>query len=211
MDSSVVVGFDRIAPYYERLLNFSIGRWVEQSQIYFVDQYLVNKEILIYGGGSGKLLRFIEDNINVKKVYYVDFSPKMIELSKQRISDSFQQKIEFICSDYTRIPKEISVDVIMAPYVLDCMTQDQVKETVLVLNNLLRKDGFWLFSDFYKKDTFLFRSMMKLIHLFFRITCNLKLTELPDFKSVFENSGLAEVEAKYFMNGFIVAQKLRKA
>lgn len=72
-----------------------------------------DKEILDIGCGTGKYTILL--GYEAKKVYGLDFSPKMLEILKKDVSKfGLEEKIEIICQDFKDFEIEKSYDIVFA-------------------------------------------------------------------------------------------------
>jgi ubiquinone/menaquinone biosynthesis C-methylase UbiE len=173
------------------------------------------ENVLIFGGGTGKLLVELMKRDFSKQYYYVDISDKMIARAKKKVQKKFPEKInsiKFISGSYSQIPAE-KFDAIFTPYVLDCFTEDELPVVMNELDKHLSQNGEWYFSDFNIPETkmkgissFVIRSL----YFMFNIICGLGIKKLPDFHREFNRLCYNTADEKYFVKGMIVSRIYRR-
>jgi ubiquinone/menaquinone biosynthesis C-methylase UbiE len=78
---SALNSFDRIAPVYDRLADIVFGTAILDAQRTHLHALNDAREILILGGGTGRLLRDLLGQNAKSRVTYVEASQRMIELA----------------------------------------------------------------------------------------------------------------------------------
>jgi 2-polyprenyl-3-methyl-5-hydroxy-6-metoxy-1,4-benzoquinol methylase len=114
----------------------------EQTTIKIIDRtrkYLkISDTVLDFGCGTGLISNDIADNVKI--IYAVDTSSKMIEIAKNKADN---RKIQNINYTYTTIfdekYKSGSFDVILAFYILHLLEDNQ--KTIQRINDLLKPGG----------------------------------------------------------------------
>ena len=193
--------FNNIAPFYDGLSRLIFGKKIKNAQVAALHFIPPNATVLIVGGGTGWILNEI-NNIHLTglKITYLDKSLKMIELTKQR---------SFVLNDITYLHNSIETadlqnqkyDVILTPFVLDCIAENSLPTVFRKLDACLKTDGLWLYIDFvstpnskqWQKLT------LKLIYLFFRLTCRLEVSTLISVAQYFTQYQLLK-ENTYISN-----------
>ena len=218
MDKSKVRnGFNRIAPIYDIISSIGSLNNIRMSQIWLLTNRAHFSNTLILGGGTGYLLLESLKN-NLSDTYcYVDISDAMTAAAKIKVQKQFPEKlksIQFICASWDSIPKHEKFDLIVTPYVLDCLAKDELQIAMRTLYTRLTDKGTWYFADFnipakpIKK--IIATGILKLLYLFFRIFCNLNVKTLADFHTEFNQLTLSVSQEKYFLGGLLVARIYRK-
>jgi ubiquinone/menaquinone biosynthesis C-methylase UbiE len=206
-------GFDFLAPFYEAGVRFFFGESIYESQVFFLSRFPGSNSVLILGGGSGRLLSAIALENKPAHICYIDISPKMILKARERITQAaphFLDRIDFVCGSVADIPANKSFDLIITPYVLDCIPDPELEGFMSALLRVLKEGGFWLFSDFNipVKGFQRIRALLitRILYFFFNFVCNLGIRSLPDFEVVFHRMGLRKIDAKYFRRGLLTSK-----
>lgn len=204
----VAKGFDLLAPLYEFLLFITIGRGIKRSQIAHFHMLNSAKIILVFGGGSGWILKQVFAFSSPDRVVYVDISPKMLrEAKKIKIPKGIE--VEFVEGSFNSIG-EYSFDTVITPFVLDCFSEKKLEEVVSVISKRLQINGLWLFSDFHKSKNVFNNTIIRVLYFLFQIVCGLSVSQLPDFEKVFSKTNLIKKGELYSSNKLFVSRSYIK-
>ena len=197
--------FDGIAPYYDFLAQLVFGNQLEVAQKHFIKKLNNPSSLLVFGGGTGRILTPILENHPDAHIYYVESSTKMLSMAKARYSpDTYS--IDYIRSHADPIiATNLQYDVVITPFVLDVFESAQLLKVVQVLFESLQPGGLWIHTDFYTNNggpwwRFL---LIKVMYRFFRITTGMKNLTLPDFDTIFNKMMLEQLGAKSFCNQLV--------
>lgn len=174
-----MANFNRIAGVYDFLKRLVFGKQLEKAHNHFLNQISSNSKILLIGGGTGKILTNFDSSHQIK---YLELSGDMIEKAKNMNSNT---NVGFINADVLEWTTNDKFDYIITPFVLDCFNEVQLNLILSKLKTTLNKGGEWIQTDFYPKKR-MHRFLIKIMYGFFRVTTNLKTTELADFDSLFK-------------------------
>lgn len=209
--SRISGGFNRLATVYDFLVLLTFGNSLLKAQFHFLPEIQKANTILIFGGGTGKLLdRCLQ--LNPTAHYsYVDLSSHMVEKAKSRCGNN---NVQFICGTEKDIPQEQNFDIILTPFVLDCFNQTELSVTITKLKEHLCSSGKWIFTDFHIPHHRLWsifaRILIILMYCFFNAFCSLGVWKLPDFQSAFGANNLQVVSESYFRKGILCARVYSK-
>ncbi len=187
-------GYDRVALIYDRLAKIVFGKRLLLAQAQHLHRLSPGSEIVIAGGGSGSILDLIADlPVAPKTIHYVDSSPRMIALARQRLASrneaTFTGSVHFIemSADLWQPPEP--VDALLTPFFLDCFDGVRLDHMLDHLSQWLRPDGVWLLTDFTKSNRALHRLTMATMFGFFRLTAGLKSKRLESYADKIESRG----------------------
>ena len=203
----LIKGFDFLAPFYDVLVKLFFGHSILKAQTHFLSEIKNVKTVLIFGGGTGRLLLECLKINNKANYCYVDISPKMIKQTKQKTSHT---NVKFIIGSYNEIPKQY-FDIIITPFILDCFRHNELADQVVsMLKIRLAPNGKWLFSDFNysKKSTvanIFSRITIRFLYFIFNIICGLEIIKLPDFKQAFKQNSLVRTKHQEFRNELLAS------
>lgn len=205
-------GFDRVAFFYDPLARLVFRDAQQQAQKALLPFIKDNSDVLIIGGGSGWLLeQLLKAGINLH-ILYVDASPKMIRMARERVrlhaAKSINQVVFRVGTEQALLPNE-SFDVVFTPFLLDLFPEDRLTILMSTLKTALREDGLWLFTDFWpvKHPTpFWQKLLLKSMYLFFGAVSGIQATELPDFDSHFKQLQMQQVYTTALYKGMIQAK-----
>lgn len=206
----IKLGFNLLAPFYDFLSKLFFGNYLFKSQIYFLPDLRKCNHILIFGGGTGKILAELL-KLNVGAEYtYVDISSKMLNKAKQLINHQYFHQVNFICGSYTDIPSDKKFDIIITPYVLDCFSDKGLSKAMEALHEISKKESFWLFTDFHLPPNgsmkILFKIIIRSLYSFLNLFCKLNVTHLPDFDGKFSRLNYVVEKEKYFLKKLVVTR-----
>ena len=212
---SIHPNFNRIAFAYDYLKVMVFGNAIDNAQSALIRFIPDNADVLIVGGGTGKIL---EECIGLglnQHVTYLELSERMIQKAKKRVRAANESRINFITGSTACLDPDKKFDVVFTPFVLDSYATSELLDFMKQLDGLIKREGLWLFSDFcISDDTKVWqRWLISFMYLFFRLVTGVKATQLPDFHFVFKKLKYREVAAYSFYNGMIqsvVFQKSKK-
>ncbi len=217
MQRRVRAGFNFLAPFYDFFSFLFFGNSILNSQTFLLQELKKCKNVLVLGGGSGKLLMELIKRDVAEQCCYVDISNKMIALAKKRLEKEFSKKIKsvnFICGSVNDIDEKQKFDLIITPYILDCITQENLSPILQQLKSHLLPNGKWLFIDFNipknsNAKPFSF-ARVRIMYFGFNIICGLGIKQLPDFEKEFLKLNFLAEHENYFLREFQVARIYKK-
>jgi hypothetical protein len=192
-------GFDRIAQHYDSLAGCVFGKSIKDCQTYYLSAIPNASNILILGGGSGWILKEIEETTNDCRIWYIETSERMIALAKSRTNSP---RVTFIHGNEASIPKGLAFDVIITNFFLDLFDDDQLHTIVQAILPSIRKDAIWLVSDFVNRKVW-HCVMLWIMYRFFMLTTDLKKSYLPGWEFALRSMGFIELQSRYFYGSFI--------
>lgn len=197
----ILNGFDRVAFIYDWLAQFVFGRSIVDSQKHFLNKIPDHSKVLILGGGSGWLLAELFSIRPNCDVWYIEASKKMISLSKQEISTEYS--IHFIHGTEHDIPSSIKFDLLITNFYLDLFTNHQLEDVVKKIQSSLNPGSLWLVTDFVNHGRWWQKIMLRIMYLFFRLTCRIESNQLPEWNKSICKTGFRKVQSKFFYSDFI--------
>jgi len=204
MIDPVAKGFDRLAPFYDTLARFTIGKGIVQSQARFLDYLEGRNKLLVLGGGTGWILPLILKRNPSLKIDYIDLSARMISRAKEKVKS--QAGVRFITGTEGDIP-DTDYDCLITNFYLDLFAEEKLPGLINHLRNHLQKDGYWLATDFVKEKTW-HKIILWIMYRFFRWTTELKTSGLSDWDKQLAKQGVV-IESQNFTQGFIKSVVIR--
>lgn len=209
--------FDRIASIYDFFKTILLFGAIQRCQYYHLLLLKDCKRILVIGGGTGKIIGQIHRHCEFEELVYVDSSNRMIEKAKKYVEKTRPEildKIEFQNEDLLVGFEGGDFDAVIAPFILDCFTNEELIELVKKLKNWLKPSGLLFFSDFHESKTstgsrVFSRLITRPIYFALDLTCNLNIKSLPDFDILFNNTSLTTLENKLRFIGVLQSRVLR--
>lgn len=198
-------GFDRLAPYYDRLAQLVFGKSIQTIQAWLVQYIPPGASVLIVGGGTGEILEVIASLNPNAKVYFVDISEEMIARARKR--DIGKLHVAFHCGEVSDIPAGMTFDCVCTPFFLDLFEGPELTTIFAQISNHLKPTGKWLYADFQVASGW----MKPISHLliwsmyrFFRSVTGIGAARLEDVEGLF--SGFECVEERVVFGGMVVGR-----
>jgi len=182
--------FDLVAPFYDRLSSLVFGESITESQHFLMQQCKKGTDVLVLGGGTGKLLQWVPQDCSV---LYLEKSRQMIDCAK---GESRGLDIHFVNQDFFTWKNEKEYDFIICPFFLDCFHIANLKMAIEKCRSLLKANGKLLVAEFDKSTTN--RVLSFLMHLFFRAFSNLESRNLLDIHQFTLHSGFILEKEEFF-------------
>lgn len=208
--------FNLVAPIYDQLAHFVFGRAIKLAQLETLKFIPQGTQVLIIGGGTGWILKELLDKAICSRVVYLEASDKMLNKTRQLISDKDKaaNNIEFRLGTEENLHLAEKFDVVISNFLLDLFAPVPLKKITYKLFHALTPGGLWLVTDFVQPQKrgikiwgdLLFKSM----YLFFRLTCNISASALPDWENLLQSYPLKSGESWYFYHGLIKSVMLQK-
>lgn len=195
--------FNWIAAGYDRLTRLVYGKALYESQVCFLALIPPGCNILIMGGGSGAVLRKLFSLNPGARVWYIEASSRMIELTSQKLSAAERKQTTFIHGTEKSIPQDISVDVIITHFFLDLFPYAHLLASCRRLSAKLRLKGLWIVSDFVDGGIWWQRLLLWVMYRFFRVTCGISAEKLPAWGLALSLAAMKERRFQSFFSGFI--------
>ncbi|HHO56486.1 MAG TPA: class I SAM-dependent methyltransferase, partial [Trueperaceae bacterium] len=92
-------GFNKLAKFYSGLEYIAFGNLLLRSRFALLSELKDLKQVLIIGGGNGRLLKRIIEDFPDAKIDFLEQSPAMIKIAKSRLTASQLERVGFIEAD----------------------------------------------------------------------------------------------------------------
>ena len=196
--------YDKVAPYYDFLSSLVYGDAINKANAYLVSFIPPQSTVLIIGGGTGKILQQIASIQPFGlKIYFVEKSVKMIGLAKDK--DVGENQVTFVNDAIENVSFTEVFDVVITPFLFDNFSDDTATEIFFKTDKFLKREAMWLFADF-RARTVWQTALLKLMYLFFRLTCNIEAKQLPDISLLFKKTGYKLQHQQSFFSDFIFSE-----
>jgi ubiquinone/menaquinone biosynthesis C-methylase UbiE len=183
--------YDSIARYYDFVHRLFYGQSEINAQSELLDYIRPGDRILIVGGGTGWILEKLSAVYpSGLDITYIESSGKMMELSKKR--DYRRNNVSFVQSPVEEWVGDGLYDCILTGLFFDNFTAAHSAQIVQQLTPFLKRDGFWLDSDFYypKGRGKLWQAiLLKSMYVSARLICGVEAKRLPDMELIFTTAG----------------------
>jgi ubiquinone/menaquinone biosynthesis C-methylase UbiE len=201
MDSSLN-RFNRIAKLYDPLASIVFGRSLHNAQLVFLDRISPQANVLILGGGTGKILNDLLRANAKAHIYYIEASSSMIELARKNVN-KFHTQVHFIHGTENAIPQGIQFDVVITNFFLDMFSSSAIENVIRQVVKPLKNDAIWIVTDFIYSKKIWHRMLLHAMYLFFRNFCGIEAKQLPDWENHLKRAGLRREKSELFYDGFI--------
>ncbi|HET9054496.1 MAG TPA: class I SAM-dependent methyltransferase, partial [Cyclobacteriaceae bacterium] len=191
------------APVYACLSRIVFGKTIERAQHHFLNLIKPHDQVLILGGGSGDLLRTLLKLQPHITVDYIDISPRMIALAKQKTPET--APVNFIVGSADNIPGTYSV--VITNFYLDLFSTETLKRIIGKIKCHVQPDGRWLVTDFVSEKWW-HKLMLWLMYRFFRIATGIEAKRLPEWQTL-NDPQILEIESVKFYGSFIKSAMFR--
>ena len=208
--------FSPVAAIYDFLSHLVFGRKLQEAQAANLIYVKDNSRILIIGGGSGWILQQVLQTTQNSIIIYLEVSASMLQKARKRNQKiSSTNLIEYRLGTEDAIGQEEQFDLIIANFFFDLFSPDYLKGVMLKLCNALAPSGSFLITDFVlpeesTKAKWQFELLFKSMYLFFRLTCGISATSLPDWEKYLRQFSLIEVKSRYFYHHLIKSTVFQK-
>ncbi len=184
--------FNRIAPFYDLMARAVFGQVIHQAPKVFFEQLPEVESILVVGGGSGLLLKDLQNHFKTATVTYVEPSSRMMAMARSRTSNPIAVDFMETTLEDTVLP-DSHFQLIITSFVLDLFAKEHLNQVMTLLFNKIKPQGHWLHCDFYVHDQSprWQQWLLKSMYYFFWFTTNLESRELQDFSSYFQKFPLS--------------------
>lgn len=194
--------FDRIAPFYDRIARLVFGSSISEVQRVHLHELSSASDILILGGGTGWILKDVLAVNAVAQVVYLEASRRMIDLSRQRLSDADRGRVTFLHGTIDDLHGDNAFDAIIGNFYVDLFPAEELLRVAKRIRGALRPKGKFLCADFVD-DTWWQRLMLKLMYAFFRITAGIDSRQLPPWRELVPQAGFVHLREKRYWKGFM--------
>ncbi|MDF2158793.1 class I SAM-dependent methyltransferase [Algoriphagus sp. CAU 1675] len=189
-----------LAWIYTPLSKLVFGKKLQEAKTCFLTDFS-GKKMLILGGGDGFDYKPMQKQLQGD---FWEISTSMLERAKRNLPTS---SLNFHLGKFE---SEESYNLILLPFVLDTLRDDDLEALLFKLNGNLKKGGRIFLSDFFGPKHFHQKIMQKLMIGFFRLLTSHPRKDLPDYKSYLNPLGFSLIEEKIWSDGWIRAQLWEK-
>jgi ubiquinone/menaquinone biosynthesis C-methylase UbiE len=195
--------FDNVARIYDPLVKLFFGKTHIKSQLAFINEIPDTSTVLILGGGTGDILVELLALRPACKVSYIEASEKMMSLAKNK-SHNFHN-VHFIHGTQESIPDQ-TFDFVITNFYFDLFAENTLSSVINKINKSLHINSQWLITDFVDSKIWWQRTMLKIMYLFFRVTCKIEAAHLPDWEPVLRRADFKKEKTILFFYGFIKSE-----
>jgi tRNA (cmo5U34)-methyltransferase len=183
----IASGFDRLAPWYDRLVELVFGGSVAQIQVDLLPCLPEQGRVLVVGGGTGWLLGELFRLRPQLTVTYVELSPRMLARA-QRVAAAEGLPAAQLTWQQGRVsdlPPGPAFDAVLTFFFLDLFSAAEVRVLMDQIERRLRPRAQWLLADFVAQNAAQ-RALLAAMYGFFRLMCSITGDRQLPFVELFE-------------------------
>jgi trans-aconitate methyltransferase len=206
--------FDSMARAYRWMEYFSFGPMLERCRFHFLTRCSHARHALVLGDGDGRFTaRLLVSNPKVQ-VDAVDSSRAMLNVLRERVRDICQDadsRLSTTVADIRRFtPSRGDYDLVVSHFFLDCLTDAEAAALVERLTPHLTQGATWLASEFAVPTTgwrrLAARMVVRTLYFAFSFLTRLRVREIPNYATAFDDNGFRQVDKSAYMGGLLVAE-----
>jgi ubiquinone/menaquinone biosynthesis C-methylase UbiE len=205
----MAANYNNSAWFYDSLARLVYGKALVNAQVYLLKHIPENAKVLIVGGGTGwifeELARIHPSGLQIT---YVEIAPNMMALSRKRNIGNNQ--VTFINDAIENVDLTANFDIALTPFLLDNFTDENLTKVFNSIAVLLKPNTLWLNTSFQLTGKWWQRIMLKAMFIFFKLTCGIEASKLPEIDKCFEEKHFKLVEQQSFFGEFIGATVYQK-
>ena len=199
----MIPDYDRVASFYDPLSRLVFGKKQAEARLANIDLVRPGDRILIVGGGSGQLLKSLDD-------LGIDCNVDFVEVSRSMMKRARHVELENISVNYhqvdiMRFDNALKFDVVFTNFFFDQFNEADCKAYLEHIMSLCQPEAFIAYADFIPPVRLKDRITKVLMYQFFRTTVGLGKVQLIDHKIIFQQSGLVLIKSES-ISSFIKAE-----
>lgn len=208
--------FSLVAPFYDPLSRVVFGSSLYRSQLAWLPVIPPGSRVLLIGGGTGRILPTLLEQGRCRELHYLEASARMLGKARQIVAGlPGAGRIVFRVGTEEDLAPGENFDVVLTFFFLDLFSPPLLQQVSSRLLGCLKPGGWWLVSDFVPPGETGFkrlgaRLLFSAMYRFFRISCGISATTLPDWPGQLAGYGLKPVKSCYFYRGLIRAAAFQK-
>ncbi len=208
-------GFDRLAPFYDVMADLAFAGRIHAAQTLLLPHLPPVRRALVVGGGAGRFLAALLEHDPGITAVSIDLSPAMTRRTAARLAArGLTGRAELRAGGLEQLGSEDRFDLVATHCFLDLFDDADLEAVIDRLNQSLERAGHWLFSDFAAAGDGVAGAARKAVvaslYAFFRATCSIGPTRLPDFDRSFSRAGLQTAVRRFLLGGLLQTALLQK-
>lgn len=205
--------FDRIARLYRWAEYLGYGPLLQRVRTHFLPDLLTCRQALVLGDGDGRFLaRFLHANRSAR-VLAVDTSAEMLRLLRERclaFRDVGQERLHTRQASLLDVPPAKDTDLVVSHFVLDCLSDGELRALTQRLAAELSPGARWLVSDFDVPASRWLRTLarwyLRSLYAAFRMLTGLRITHLPAVSEALQAGGFVRIGRAEFAAGMLYTE-----
>jgi len=188
---------------------------IHASQTLLLPRLPPIRRALVVGGGTGRFLAALLEHDPGITAVSIDLSRAMTRRTAARLAArGLTGRAELRVGGLEQLGSEDRFDLVATHCFLDLFEDADLQAVIDRLDQSLEPTGHWLFSDFAAAGEGVAggarKAVVATLYAFFRATCSIGPSRLPDFDHGFNRAGLETVTRRALLGGLLQAALLRK-
>lgn len=205
------MNYDSTVWWYDGLAGFVYAGRVLKAQRWAIKNIPPGSNVLIVGGGTGRILPDVIDQ-SPASICYIEKSGKMLKQAMNTCVNMDSPPITWLHGDESAIPQNAVFDAILTFHLFSNYSPAEGKILFQKLDKHLKPQGLWLYTEFVatpRQKTWQKGYSYAMIW-FFRVVVGIMVREIPDMVSFFQTQGYHNIKSRSFFGGFIDSCVYRK-
>lgn len=211
IDLFVLNNYNRIAWLYDTLASWVFRDNIFKSQQHFISYLMPHDQVIIIGGGSGKILESI-NGLNIPlRIDFIEPSDAMIEKARKRILDSSNLIVNFHQTRFEHFEIFDKYDWVCCFYFLDLFNKESLRSNLERIKRFMHERSGLIVSDFQNIERAWWKTVLSgMMHCFFKYSTNLESSQLKDINGLILDAGFRKEKVAFFFSKFIFSAFYRK-
>lgn len=204
--------FDHIAWVYDDLARLVFANQVYISQMQYIHRFRPYDNVLILGGGTGKILSAMDDLNIPLNIVFVEPSEKMMKKAKRFALHFSHLTIDFHSTTFESFHSTDKYDWICCFYFLDVFGRESLIQTLRSIHQRMDDTSALIVADFQisqEKKTWQVW-MSHVMHVFFKLAAKLESNRLQNLPKAIIDQGFVLHDHQVFFHQFIFSGMYRK-
>jgi ubiquinone/menaquinone biosynthesis C-methylase UbiE len=201
---------DATALWYRWLEYLVFGRRLQRHRVHFLEAARNPQHALLLGDGDGRFLEHLVAAYPRLHIDVIEKSGRMLSLAKRRLRTG-KSGLNLLQGDARQLPFPKSrYDLFATHFFLDCFSTAEVEELAGKVALHASPGARWMVSEFRLPKTFWLgmhaNIWLAAMYFFFRIATGLRISTLPDHRSVLEAKGFTLLAEHTSMGQFVASE-----
>jgi hypothetical protein len=202
--------FNGLARIYRCMELVTFGPWLQRCRCAFLGNLSGCRRAAVLGDGDGRFTAQLLRANPVIEIDAVDSSATMLRTLLRRTRHN-AARVRVHCADARMWqPANPPYDLIVTHFLLDCLTEDEVRSLAGRLRGALSHAGLWVVSEFAIPEgafgRWVARPVVWLLYRTFWLLTGLSVRNLPDHAAALSAAGLKLRERRSWLGGLLIAE-----
>lgn len=189
--------FDLIAPFYGVIKILVFGRRLNRAEEYRLNKVGDVESVLVFGGGTGRVLEHPFFTHTSRSVLFVDASGAMLKRAEARAENIGLTNVTFLHGTQEDLPHG-NYELILCPFILDVFGERELSDVVDQLASRLADKGQLVVTDFTRGESGTNKWLVPFMYWFFRAVGALSVKDVAPIEKVLLGQ-LKMCDRKFFL------------